>query len=398
MPAEFKAFVSSTFLDLKAHRRHVIDALRHAGFFVDPMEDWTADSDEPRRFSTDRIDGCDLCVLLVAFRRGFVPPGERLSITQLEYERAVTRGLDVLVFLLDENAPWPRAFDELDDVLTGWRKALTDRHGVSVFGLDPRSIEIAPALTRWVAGRQRKAIELGADWTNLVTNLLGLPKNEPETRAVAARLLPVALAAVVREYYGTATTGAPAVLTRAPAAPEPPAGTSPASSLVDAAVERMRLVSDLQSRACYVLTPFGRKLAADGRIVDFDAIFHHLFVPAIQRVAAPGGGVLQPVRADVDLLSGGASRELQDYLEFSRLVLADLTVPNANVFYELGLRHRGRAAGTVLVAQDEASVPFDLARMRVTRYRLDSPAAVDESIESLGRALEAALRAAGDGA
>jgi hypothetical protein len=51
VPAAYKAFVSSTFEDLKAHRAFVIGALRSAGFSVDPMEDWTADADEPRRFS-----------------------------------------------------------------------------------------------------------------------------------------------------------------------------------------------------------------------------------------------------------------------------------------------------------------------------------------------------------
>ena len=75
MPTVYKAFVSSTFEDLKEHRAFVIGALRAAGFSVDPMEDWTADAEEPRRFSVERLEGCDICVLLVALRRGFVPPG-----------------------------------------------------------------------------------------------------------------------------------------------------------------------------------------------------------------------------------------------------------------------------------------------------------------------------------
>ena len=68
--------MSSTFIDLKEHRAHVISSLRRAGFYVDPMEDWTAES-EPKKFSQDRLDGCDLGVLLVAFRRGYVPDGAR---------------------------------------------------------------------------------------------------------------------------------------------------------------------------------------------------------------------------------------------------------------------------------------------------------------------------------
>jgi uncharacterized protein DUF4062 len=189
-PVTYKAFVSSTFEDLKEHRAFVIDAIRRAGIVVDPMEDWTADADEPRLFSIDRLDGCDLCVLLVAFRRGFVPPGETKSITQLEYEGAVGRGIDVLAFLLDENAPWPRRFDEFDDELKSWRKDLSTRHGRGLFGLKPDSVPIAPALTRWVTGRHRKAAEVGSDWVQLVSNVLGLSKNEPATWAVAAKLLP----------------------------------------------------------------------------------------------------------------------------------------------------------------------------------------------------------------
>ena len=67
---DYKAFVSSTYEDLKDHRAHVINALRKAGIFVDPMEDWTSSNDEPKAFSTKRLEGCDLCILPVAFRRG----------------------------------------------------------------------------------------------------------------------------------------------------------------------------------------------------------------------------------------------------------------------------------------------------------------------------------------
>ena len=47
----YRAFVSSTLLDLRAHRAHVIRALRDHGFDVDPMEHWTADAQEPSEFS-----------------------------------------------------------------------------------------------------------------------------------------------------------------------------------------------------------------------------------------------------------------------------------------------------------------------------------------------------------
>jgi hypothetical protein len=149
----YKAFVSSTFIDLKDHRAHVINSLRNAGFFVDPMENWTAESDEPKKFSQDRLDGCDLCILLVAFRRGYVPDGEALSITQMEYEAALRHGVDILVFQLDDNAKWWAKYDERekDPALGVWRSSLGKKHVVKPFTDDPQSIEVTSALTRWMA-------------------------------------------------------------------------------------------------------------------------------------------------------------------------------------------------------------------------------------------------------
>lgn len=212
--ASYKAFVSSTFEDLISHRAYVIRSLRRAGIIVDPMEDWTADSDEPKAFSQDRLVGCDFCVLLVALRRGYVPDGEHKSITQLEYDAAITNGLDVLVYLLDENAPWPHRFVEIDKDpdLMEWRRRLEKLHGRQLFGLDPSSIEIAPAVTRWVERQSRKAVAVGEDWVQLVSNILDLPRNQPETWVVAARLLPYALETVQRVFAsGKSTTPSEAV-------------------------------------------------------------------------------------------------------------------------------------------------------------------------------------------
>ena len=53
-----RAFVSSTYVDLKAHRAYVIGRLTATGIFVDPMEKWTAASDEPKALSMARVKDC----------------------------------------------------------------------------------------------------------------------------------------------------------------------------------------------------------------------------------------------------------------------------------------------------------------------------------------------------
>ena len=146
-----KAFVSSTFTDLQAHRRHVIDTLRGGRLHVDPMEDWTATSSEPKEFSQERMKGCDVCLLLVAFRKGYIPDGETLSITQMEYQYAVEHGIPILVFLLDDaETNWPFDERETDPEIGRWRVQLRKKHGVGTFRANPASLDVGPAVLRWL--------------------------------------------------------------------------------------------------------------------------------------------------------------------------------------------------------------------------------------------------------
>jgi len=163
-----KVFVSSTYVDLKAHRQRVIAQLRRAGYQVDPMEDWTSDADEPRRFSLDRLDGCQACVLLVGFRRGFIPPGQARSITQMEYDHAIARGIAVLPFLLHDGVTgWPDHYDDRtnDPQLKEWREYLGLHHGVEQFTAEPTSIDVLPAFSRWQARQYEREQTEAAGFT-----------------------------------------------------------------------------------------------------------------------------------------------------------------------------------------------------------------------------------------
>lgn len=155
----FRAFVSSTFKDLEHHRARVVADLRKAGVTVEAMEDWTASASEPKQFSRDRLEGCDFCVLLVGLRRGYVPPGESRSITQMEYNEAVRREMDILVYLVREDAAWPRSFDELDKdtELRPWREHLMEHYGVEFFDNDPASLDVKAAVARWIGERGAQA-------------------------------------------------------------------------------------------------------------------------------------------------------------------------------------------------------------------------------------------------
>ena len=132
---------------------------------------------------------------------------------------------------------------------------------------------------------------------------------------------------------------------------------------------------------CFVLMPFGRKPAGAGLTVDFDAVYADLIAPAI---AAAG---LEPLRADQELTGGIIHKPMFERLILSDFAVADLTAANANVFYELGLRHAVRPASTLLLfAEGTGQLPFDVALLRALPYKLGAdgkpadPAAGREAI------------------
>jgi hypothetical protein len=82
---------------------------------------------------------------------------------------------------------------------------------------------------------------------------------------------------------------------------------------------------------------------------------------------------------------------------FERLILceyavADLTTANANVFYELGVRHGIRPRTTVMVFAEHSRLPFDVGPVRAVPYRLASgkPSSPVPDSQALREMLEAA--------
>jgi tetratricopeptide (TPR) repeat protein len=142
---------------------------------------------------------------------------------------------------------------------------------------------------------------------------------------------------------------------------------------------------------CFVVMPFGIKPDGEGGSVNFDAVYEQLIAPAISSAG------LQPLRADQELVGGLIHKPMYERLILSDYAVADLTTGNANVFYEVGVRHAVRPYSTVLIGADVKRTPFDLAPDRVLPYSLDS-AGMPSAIETGRAALVAALRHAREAA
>ncbi len=138
---------------------------------------------------------------------------------------------------------------------------------------------------------------------------------------------------------------------------------------------------------CFVVMPFGVKPDGQGGSVDFDAVYEELLMPAIREAQ------LEPLRADQELVGGLIHKPMFERVILADYAVADLTTANANVFYELGVRHAARPYSTVLVSADVKRTPFDLASDRVLPYALDARGRPADSANDRA-AVVAALRAA----
>ncbi len=112
----------------------------------------------------------------------------------------------------------------------------------------------------------------------------------------------------------------------------------------------------------FVVMPFGKKKGFDGTIIDFDAIYYQLIGPALIEAG------FEPFRADEETVSGDILTDMFQELLLADLVIADMSIDNANVFYELGVRHAMRKRGIVHIQSGRAYMPFDIFNVRTIPY------------------------------
>jgi hypothetical protein len=79
------------------------------------------------------------------------------------------------------------------------------------------------------------------------------------------------------------------------------------------------------------------------------------------------------VRADADIFgTGKIIDQIWDGINAAKVLVAELTSRNPNVFYELGLAH-ALDKPVVLISSNEDDVPFDLKHIRVIYYNVSDP-------------------------
>jgi tetratricopeptide (TPR) repeat protein len=124
----------------------------------------------------------------------------------------------------------------------------------------------------------------------------------------------------------------------------------------------------------FVVMPFGKKevkaaaLDQDGHLqtpakeADFDSIYQRLIRPALLAAGC------EPFRADEETGAGDIRTDMFFELVTADFVLADISILNPNVFYELGVRHGVAPRGIILIHGGWSKRPFDVAPDRSFNY------------------------------
>jgi hypothetical protein len=145
---------------------------------------------------------------------------------------------------------------------------------------------------------------------------------------------------------------------------------------------------------CFVIMPFGVKTGAalqpkhraEGPI-DFDNVYENFIKKAIEALG------ITCVRCDETVESGRIHRKMFEQVFAADVAVVDITQLNANVFYELGVRHALRSHTTVLIKNAGTTTPFNIVDLDIVEYDIGGKLGVNVVAErKMAEQIKAGLR------
>jgi len=122
-----------------------------------------------------------------------------------------------------------------------------------------------------------------------------------------------------------------------------------------AAVDARVAVSTAMSDTCFVISPIGDEGSEHRKHADL--VLSSLIEPALKELG------LKAVRADKISVPGMITRQVMEHVAQAKLVIADLSYGNPNVYYELALRLAVRKP-KVQITRTADKLPFDVGQYR----------------------------------
>ena len=136
------------------------------------------------------------------------------------------------------------------------------------------------------------------------------------------------------------------------------------------------------NNTCFVIMPIGSQTIGDITLSENELREKYNYI--IKEAVLKADPTLEVIRADEELNPSSISNDIFTKLMHSKYVIADITYPNPNVFYELGIRHAIRS-GTILIREKvNFSIPFDISHLRHIEYTKE-PSGMDKLATELKR-------------
>jgi tetratricopeptide (TPR) repeat protein len=169
---------------------------------------------------------------------------------------------------------------------------------------------------------------------------------------------------------------------------------SPDEETRTGAVEVLELIDTLKSKyfaepdkkRCFVIMPFGKELDEADVEVNFDEVYEKFIKPTVE---AEG---LNCIRCDEVDEAGNIHKRMFQLIWHADVAIADVSIPNPNVFYELGIRHALRKAVTVIIRNKNATLPFNIVNMNAIEYDFAGGKDDDEARTRIRKAISPGLK------
>lgn len=123
----------------------------------------------------------------------------------------------------------------------------------------------------------------------------------------------------------------------------------------------------MASETCFVIMAIGDQYS-NGEVVTPKGELKEKYDNLIKEAILKARPQMDVVRADEVSVPGTMSTDIITRIMHSDFVIADVTIPNPNVFYELGLRHACKAGTIIIKEKSSASTPFDISHLRHIEY------------------------------
>lgn len=346
-----RIYVSSTFTDLAEHRaatKRVIESLKDDSFkqygqdakscfeYIG-LEYLSADTQPPLDTCLEEIVNSDIFILLIGWRYGYIPEGCEKSVVELEYQTAIEKNIPALCYIIDDNYPLPAKFIDTSDSAVKLRKfkeRVKNDKFVKYFGSPD---DLAQKIT--------------ADLSFCYQRIMHTPMSEIAKDVISKIQIDQKLQNCERDnaiYVSTINSLRKKIENIVPAEPI----WSTRNFKIDTTLG-------------FVLIPFQE---------DFLCIYEAAILPALNNAGLRGthAGEIFDNREIVE--------DIWESICTSKIIVADVSGKNPNVFYELGICHT-LGKEVIVITQNDADVPFDIRHLRYIHYEKNKLSLLKSNLE-----------------